>query len=490
MQKAVIIGSGIGGLATAIRLAVKGYEVTVFEANDHPGGKLSEINLDGFRFDAGPSLFTMPQYIEELFSLAKKDTATYFSYHQLKKNCIYFYEDGTTITAWADEDKFIAEITQKTTENSSSIRRFLAKSKTIYTITNPVFLEKSLHKISTYLHPNTWLSMFRLPQIDSMRSMNRANESFFSDARMVQFFNRYATYNGSNPYKAPATLNVIPHLEHHFGAFFPKGGMYSITKALYQLALDIGVSFQFNTKVTEIALDETCKKVTGVYIGTTKILADVVVSNMDIVPTYRKLLPTQKHPEKLLNQERSSSALIFYWGIQKEFKQLDVHNIFFSANYKTEFEHIFDKKDIYNDPTVYINITAKECKTDAPNGCENWFVMINVPNNSGQNWDDLIKIARNNIIEKLSRLLKEDISSLIIAEQILDPRSIETNTSSYLGALYGNSSNNTFAAFFRHANFSATIKNLYFCGGSVHPGGGIPLALLSGKITADLIKKR
>jgi phytoene dehydrogenase-like protein len=214
---------------------------------------------------------------------------------------------------------------------------------------------------------------------------------------------------------------------------------------------------------------------------------DLVISNMDIYPTYRKLLPKEKAPEKTLAQEKSSSAIIFYWGIKKQFPQLDLHNIFFSKNYEEEFKHIFNKNSLYNDPTIYVNISSKYLPSDAPIGCENWFVMVNVPPNSGQDWDNWIAVTRKNILTKLSRQLNQPIEDLIENESVLDPRLIEERTSSYGGSLYGNSSNNRNAAFLRHPNFSNKIKGLYFCGGSVHPGGGIPLCLHSGKITAEEI---
>ena len=189
-----------------------------------------------------------------------------------------------------------------------------------------------------------------------------------------------------------------------------------------------------------------------------------------------------------MKQERSSSALIFYWGIKKTFATLGLHNIFFSEDYKAEFDAMFKQQAIHPDPTVYINISSKMQVSDAPQGCENWFTMINVPNNTGQNWDALIAEARKNIIKKLNKNLGIDLESLIENESILDPRTIESRTSSFRGSLYGTSSNSQFAAFLRHANFSKSIKNLYFVGGSVHPGGGIPLALLSAKIVADMVK--
>jgi diapolycopene oxygenase len=164
-----------------------------------------------------------------------------------------------------------------------------------------------------------------------------------------------------------------------------------------------------------------------------------------------------------------------------------LHNIFFSEDYELEFKHIFNKNSLYEDPTIYLNISSKFLPSDAPIGCENWFVMVNVPANIGQDWDEWIKITRNNILRKLSKLLNANIESLIENESVLDPRLIEERTSSFGGSLYGNASNNRQAAFLRHPNFSKKIKGLYFCGGSVHPGGGIPLCINSGKIVAQEI---
>lgn len=486
-KKALIIGAGIAGIATAIRLAVKGYTVEVFEANTYPGGKLSEFEKDGFRFDAGPSLFTMPQYVDELFKLAGKNPSDYFQYQKLDILCKYFYADGTKLTAYAEADKFDQEVSKTIGVSPSDIKKHKQNSQNIYNITNHVFLEKSLHRIKTFLSWSTLKSIFKIGQIDAMRTMHKANKSFFKDERAVQFYDRYATYNGSNPYSAPATLNVIPHIEQHFGAYFPEGGMYSITTTLVKLAESLGIKFHYASPVDEIVLEK--RKVTGIQVKGEFIKSDMVISNMDVWFTYNRLLKDHSSlfPKKILSQERSSSALIFYWGINKQFPQLHLHNIFFSADYKTEFEHIWQKKSIYADPTIYVNISSKYKTNDAPAGCENWFVMINVPANTGQNWDKLVADARKNILAKLSKSLGEDISQLILSESILDPRGIENRTSSYQGSIYGTSSNSRFAAFLRHASKSSKISNLYFCGGSVYPGGGIPLCLLSAKIVSDWV---
>ncbi|GAA0879249.1 phytoene desaturase family protein [Algoriphagus jejuensis] len=484
-KQALIIGSGIAGLAASIRLASKGYQVEVFEANSYPGGKLTEIAQAGYRFDAGPSLFTLPELVDELFLLAGKKPEEFFSYQRLESICRYFWEDGTRLTAWADTDRFGVEVEQKLGEPGVNVHEALSRSAFIYRHLSPLFLEKSLHRLSTWTGPKAMQSYLKMGKLGIFNTMNAANEKRFSNPKLVQLFNRYATYNGSDPYQTPATLNIIPHLEFGKGAFFPKNGMHDITLSVFKLAKSLGVEFQFNARVEEVLVEKGV--VRGVRVRGEEVHADVVVNNMDMVNAYKTILSKQKQPKMLLNQPKSSSALIFYWGVRAIFPELDLHNILFSEDYKKEFEHIFRKGSIYEDPTVYINISSVCKPDDAPAGGMNWFTMINVPNNQGQDWDMLIAEARKNIIAKVNRILKTDLESLIEVEEILDPRSIESRTSSAQGALYGNSSNNRVAAFLRHANFSSNIKNLYFCGGSVHPGGGIPLSLLSAKIVADMV---
>ncbi len=480
-----IVGSGIAGLAVAIRLAVKGFTVNVFEANAYPGGKLSVFENNGYRFDAGPSLFTMPQLVEELLLLAGKNPITCFPYIKLEKGCHYFYEDGTKLIAYQDSQKFANEIESKLGVDPNKVLKYLEKAKYRYEITAPLFLEKSLHKLGNFLRKETIKGIISIPKLNLFEPMNDENEKVLQHPHLVQYFNRFATYNGSNPYQAPALLNMIPHLEHGIGTFFPKNGMHQITETLYETALELGVTFHFNHKVDLVQTEKT--NVSGVWANEKFYPSKLVVSNMDIHPTYRKLLKNHVAPEHLLKQEKSSSALIFYWGIDKEFQQLDLHNIFFASDYKAEFKAIFEERRLYEDPTVYINISCKYKRDDAPKGCENWFVMINTPNNNGQDWEKWKAIAKNQILEKLSRILGDDIGKYIVTEDTLDPISIETKTSSLGGSLYGNASNNRYAAFLRHANFHSKIKGLYFCGGSVHPGGGIPLCLQSAKIVSELI---
>jgi phytoene desaturase len=486
-SKIIVIGSGVAGLAAAIRLAAAGNEVQIIEANSYPGGKLSEFEISGFRFDAGPSLFTLPHLVEELLLLAGKNPKECFPYRKLEKGCHYFYEDGTKLIAYADPNKFSEEIERKLGVSAGIIKQYLKMAKLRYEITAPLFLEYSLHKLKNYTRFATLRGIFNILKLNLFEPMHAENKRILKHPHLVQYFNRFATYNGSNPYLAPALLNMIPHLEHHIGTYFPVRGMHQITETLYQTALELGVTFHFNEKVEEIILEGD--KVCGVRSAKTSYIADKVISNMDIHPTYKNLLRKVEAPKRLLVQEKSSSALIFYWGIKHSFPELDLHNIFFSADYEKEFETIFKEEKLFLDPTIYINITSKYNTSDAPAGSENWFVMINTPNNTGQDWDEWIGVTREKIIEKLERILGKSIREHIVCEQVLDPRSIESKTSSFRGSLYGNASNNRYAAFLRHANFHSKIKGLYFCGGSVHPGGGIPLCLNSGKIVAQLISE-
>lgn len=485
-QKAIIIGAGVAGLACAIRLAVQGFEVCVFEKNEYPGGKLYVFEKDGYRFDTGPSLFVQPQNIQELFTLAGENIHEYLHYKPVEIACKYFYEDGIIINAYTNTQKFAEEIEQKTGEPAQHVIAYLKDAENIYKHIAGIFLHHSLHKKETWLNKRVLkgLGITKLRYLFS--SLNTENKKSFHNDHVVQLFNRFATYSGSNPYKAPAMLKLVSQLEINEGVYYPQGGMMAINNALYDLALKKNVQFFFNAPVQKIITSH--KKAKGIIINNETVFSDVVISNVDAYFTYRDLLNDKHGANKILQQERSSSALIFYWGMNKEFPQLQLHNIFFSNDYEAEFNSIFNDKKPFSDPTVYINITSKmEQGIHAPVGKENWFVMVNVPSAESISDQAVINAYKKNIVAKLSRMLHTEIEPLIESETVLHPKLIETQTTSYMGALYGTSSNSIQSAFLRHPNFSKHIQQLYFAGGSVHPGGGIPLCLKSAKITSDLI---
>ncbi len=530
-----IIGSGLGGLSAAIRLAHAGCDVTVYEKNSTPGGKARSMERNGFRFDTGPSLITMPFVINELFESAGENPDQWLTLNKLANLCRYFYPDGTTLNAYSDKEKFAAEIEANTTEKRDALYKYLEYCKTIYKLTADIFLFKDLYNPKTYSNLKALRTLFKLPKIDSFRTMNDANRSFFKDEKIIQLFNRYATYNGSDPYKCPATLNIISHVEYSIGGYYATGGMFSLTDALYQLAVKKGVKFNFNSPVEKIITDG--KNVKGIFTCGKEVLSDAVISNADVYSTYGKLLSdTRSSAAKKYNKlEPSSSALVFYWGVNVTSQKLDTHNILFSADYKKEFEELFDKKTYPADPTIYIYISSKFSPADAPAGKENWFVMINAPNTQlspperSKNWslsgrlrggidspvvglvtnnqsenifvgelrnksgnankweNEQIQNIKETIVGKIKNLTGYDIKDKIETESVMTPRDIEEQTGSYKGSIYGISSNSRNAAFLRQPNMSKLYNGLYFTGGSAHPGGGIPLVLLSGKLAAEKI---
>jgi phytoene desaturase len=479
-KNCAVIGSGIAGLAAAIRLAAKGHTVDVYEINNYPGGKIKEQYAKGYRFDMGPSVFMLPALVDELFELCGKNPRDYFTYTPIETSFKYFFEDGSVINAYADIELFAKEIELKTNHSKEVFYAYLKNIETKYNITKDVFIENSLHVFGNFFTKETAYGIANFGKIDSFKTMNEANNAFFKDPRLVQLFNNYATYIGSNPFTAPATLNMIQHLEINTGTYLPNKGIYAIVTSLVKLAEEMGIKFIYNTRVDEIVIQN--KQVTGIKIKNDTIEYDRVVSNMDIYYTYKKLLPAEKFSKRIIEQPKSTSLICFYWGINKKHTELEIHNMLFAVNEKEEYEAVFERKTISEDPSIYIFITSKSIKEDAPADCENWFVLVTAPNDTGQDWDVIFKKTRQNVIKKINRMLKTEIEKYIDFEDSLTPVKIKNNYSSAFGAVYGNSSNSKFAAFLRHPNFSKKIKGLYFVGGTVHPGAGIPMCLNSAKI--------
>ena len=484
-MNAIVIGAGIGGIAAAIRSARLGYSVDVYEAADRPGGKLSAFRRDGFRFDRGPSLFTMPQYVDELFRLCGEDPAEHFRYRREEVVCRYFWDDGTRLCAFADPERFSREAAEVFGVAPDHVRRALHAAERKYDISGRTFLERPLHKLSTWTSPAVGRTLVRLGEMDLTRSMHDVNVRQLGEPKLVQLFDRFATYNGSDPYRAPGILTVIPTLEHVIGTFLPEGGMHDITASLVALAERQGVRFHYGQPVARVL--SAGRHVSGVqFADGSRRACDLLISNADVYGFYRRLMPQASAPRRTLAQERSTSALLFYWGVGGEVDELGLHNIFFSRDYAGEFAALGEGR-IADDFTVYVNVTAKHVAGDAPPGGENWFVMINAPHDRGQDWEAEVGRIRDLTVAKLSAALDRDLAPLILTEHTWTPPGIAADTGSHLGALYGSSSNSPLAALMRHRNQSSQYANLYFVGGSVHPGGGVPLALLSARIAGELI---
>lgn len=481
-KKSLVIGSGIAGLASACLLAKKGRDVTVFEGGETYGGKIGEFRQEDFRFDKGPSLFTLPHVLDEVFITCGENPRYYFNYKQLPVVTKYIFPDKSVVNAYADLERFKEELVVTCGEDAAQLDKFFKNIQEVYDYVFPIFLENPLRNFLQTQTGSILDSIKMVFQMEAHKNLHKSNSDWFKNPKTIQIFDRFATYNGSNPFKAPATLNVIPHLEHKLGAYYVDGGMRTVASALYKLALKLGVTFKFNSKVSEILVKN--KKALGVKVGETVYSADNIICNMDVNNAYQALMPKQKAPKIYLNQEKSTSALVFYWAVDTQSKDLEVHNILFSQDYRKEFAYLQEGK-VSDDPTVYLYISSKADAADAPKGKENWFTMINVPHDTGQNWGRLVEELRETITNKINNVLGVDVKKAMIFEKVLTPLTIAKETASFAGALYGNSSNNMFSAFLRHPHKSKKIKGLSFVGGSVHPGGGIPLCLLSAKIACN-----
>jgi len=483
-KKAIVIGAGIAGLAASIRLRKQGFDVEVFESATTYGGKIKEYKWEEFRFDTGPSLFTLPELVDDLFTLCNKNPRLYFNYKSLKSITKYFYEDGVVINSYSDPQAFATEVNEKLKLDANIVLTFLKKQQKTYKLLAPIFLENPIHLFSRLFKFKNIPALMYVSNPSFLFSMNKVNKAWFKNEYLVRLFNRYGTYNGSNPYKMPSLFNIISHLEHNVGAYLPEHGIRSIADAVYKLAIEEGVKFNFDACVEKILVKDN--KAIGIKSQYVDYQADVVVTNMDVNNTYAKLLDRTKAPQLYLQNEKSTSALIFHWAVKGNYNILDVHNIVFAKNYEEEFSYLFAKKEMYFDPTIYLYISSKAIANDAPEGHENWFVMVNTPHIA--DWKLDVNVVRRLILNKIEAYTGIAIENQILNENVTTPTDLQNTTHSYLGSLYGASSNSLISAFLRHPNFS-NVKNLYFCGGTVHPGGGIPLALLSAKIATDLVKE-
>ena len=490
MAKSVgVVGGGLGGLTAALRLAKNGFRVSLYEKNSTPGGKMNQVNLGDYRFDTGPSLLTMPFVIDELFYYLGLDRKQYLNFDPIDPVCRYFWDDGSELTAHIKLDRMRRSIAAISPDDASNYKDFLLYSRRIWELTSDVFLYSPVHEAGKILHRNTFKKLLKIKNMDPFRTVHQGVKQYFSHPKIVQIFDRYATYNGSNPFKAPAALNMIPYVEYVLGSFYIRGGMYHLIKVLTKLCEQHNIRILTDSPVEGIL--HKSGKIKGLRVSGENIDFDYVVCNNDVVTTYNMLIDGYKHSTRKLNRlEPSLSGAVFLWGINRKNENLIHHNIFFSGNYRTEFRHLFELKTLTDDPTVYVAITSKSDADHAPPGCENWFVLCNMPYlDYNWSWEDSKNFIRDSVLFKL-RKSGYDIESNITCESIISPNDMFKLYHSNKGSIYGISSNNRWSAFLRPANRSRDIRGLYFTGGSTHPGGGIPLVMLSAKLTSDLILEK
>lgn len=482
----IIVGAGIGGLSAAIRLAATGKRVLVLEQNERVGGKMSQMAAAGFRWDTGPSVITMRHVFAELFRSAGRRLEDYLQLQPVEPLTRYFYPDGTQLDVTSHWPTLAAQIAAIEPRDVEGYLRFLAYAARLHTLTGPVFI---------YDQPPSWRSFLRVSplavgQIDPWFTLDQVIRRFVRSPQLRQLLGRFATYVGASPYQAPATLGVIAHVELTGGVWYPHGGIYAIAQALWRLATELGVEFRTGQAVTAITVVN--QRATGVRLANeTELAATAVIANVDVATVYERLLPPlpaiKQAQQRLRAVEPSCSGYVLLLGVEGQHPELAHHNIFFAPDYQREFADIFQRGIPPRDPTVYVAITSKSDPEHAPPGCENWFVLVNAPAlGSGFDWQREEPAYRQQVFDTLAAF-GYPLAGRLRHCQVLTPVDLAQRTGAWRGALYGLSSNQALNAFRRPHNRCAAVRGLYFAGGTTHPGGGVPMVTLSGKVAAELI---
>lgn len=482
----VVIGAGVGGLSAAIHLAAAGRRVVVLEQAGQVGGKMGEFRHAGFRWDTGPSLITMRPAFEGLFAAAGRRLEDYLDLQPVEPITRCFFADGKTLDLSRELPRLLEQLAQFGPAEAEGYLAFLAYAARLYRITSPIFIYDQPPRLSSLRR----VSPADALRFDGLRVMSQAIAGFVRSPHLRQVLGMFATYVGASPYLAPATLNVIAHVELNQGVWYPRGGVYRIAQAFARLAEELGVEVRTACQAQSILIRDG--RACGVRLASGEELpAAAVVANLDVAAVYERLLPPeprfQRRLRALQRAEPSCSAFVMLLGVRGEHPQLAHHNEFFSADYRREFEQIFRQGLPPDDPTIYVSITSKATPQDAPPGCENWFVQLNVPALSAAwDWRRRADAYAARVLDLLARR-GVDIRRQIVFQKLLTPLDLQELTGAQRGALYGASSNNRWAAFRRPHNRCPDLRGLYFAGGTAHPGGGVPMATLSGKVASQLL---
>lgn len=456
----------------------------MFEKNDRAGGKLSKLEHQGFVFDLGPTVLTLPDVLGELFLADNVSLDRYVDLRRVDPTCRYHWSDQTVFDAYSDPLRMADELNRVFPEDRDALSKFLEDNAYLYDSTKHIFLFGEFEGFKELVNLRNILllpSLLKSGPVTMHASLMRR----FRSPKLVQLLGRFATYNGSSPYRASAMLNVISHVELGLGTWYPMGGMSRIVEALERLAFDAGVEIHCSTPVESV--QRSGRRLTSLRAGGREYPVQALVSNADVLWTYRNLLEPIgiQTPKTIAGAERSCSGFLMLAAVKGEHPSLAHHNIFFSDDYPDEFRDIFERKRLPRQMTIYVSIASKTDPSLAPSGCECWYILMNAPacgiDHQDQEAQDLFAASVWRRLEQFG--LRPDV----LWQSRLTPQDFQHRYNGADGALYGASSNSIFSAFLRPPNKATVLSNLYFAGGSTHPGGGIPLALLSGRITAERI---
>ncbi len=485
-ERVVVVGGGLGGVAAAIRCAVAGRPTTLIESRPTLGGKLNILRDNGYVWDIGPSLLTMPWVLDDLLQVAGSSLAAEIDVVALPSACRYLWADGTQFDALASLPALIQNIALINSHDVRNFMRFMKYAQQLWDLSADAFLDKPNAGWQEMLD---WRMLRNGWRLDGLRTMDEAVCSFFESPYLQQVMNRFATYNGSSPYRTPATFHLIAWAEFGLGAFYPRGGLYRIAEVLQATAKRVGVDIRTSTTVSGIQhhRGKVCAVTThaGESLATQR-----VISNVDPQVTLATMVAGgERRAKRLAHHELSTSGFVVLWGLREKYTQLDHHTICFSPDYRAEFADTGAGR-LHASPTIYLNHTVDYDLDHAPPGGQNIFALVNVPPMQGNQigWPNIAEGYADQMVTLLeTRFGLTNLRQNIVVQHVLTPQDLAHLYNAPGGSIYGLASNSTFSAFMRPPQRDPKIAGLYYCGGGTHPGGGVPLALLSGKHAAQLV---
>ncbi|OXM16118.1 phytoene desaturase family protein [Paenibacillus herberti] len=489
-KKIIVVGGGLAGLSAAIRLRSDGHEVTVLEKNERAGGKLNIRSGLGYQFDTGPSILTMPWTLEKLFESAGRNLHNYLTVQRVEPQWRGLYEDGTVLDLVGDLPAMLDAIGELSPEDRERFLGYLDYCRKQYDLSMKSVYSRSLSGLPDLRHQHTLKELFAM---DPLKTVSQLTEQHLLHPHLRQIFQFFTMYIGSSPYAAPAVLSQLVYVQMGLGIYFVKGGMYEIARAELKLLQELGVPVRTGAEVTRII--ETGGRASGVRLSSgEELYADIVVCNMEAIPAHRSLLEevsgNERQVAKLGKFEPSVSGHVLLLGVNRSYDKFKHHNFFFSRNPEREFHDMFVDRVPTVDPTVYVGISSKSDSSQAPDGCENWFVLTHVPPlQQGKSWEENRRAYRDLVLDKLERMGAEDLRSHIVYEEQFIPDDLQSLYGANGGSIYGVVTDRKLNGGFKIPSRSPLLEGLYFVGGSTHPGGGVPMVTLSGQLTADLIRE-
>lgn len=485
----IVIGAGIGGIAAAGRLARQGFHVTVLEKNGKPGGRCNQIVRDGHRFDLGPTLFLMPEVWEETFAALGERLDDHLVLRRIDPTYKVHFEDGTQIALTSNLGQMQAQLEAIEKNAFPGFLSYMAEGAKHYKTSLEKFVGRNFYNILQYFSPANLPLLFKLKALQK----HYANTGrYFKDERLRAAFTFQNMYLGLSPYDAPATYSLLQYTELAEGVWYPMGGMYAAIQALVQIAEGLGVEFIYNAPVREIRIDEN--KVKGVLLEDGRQFeAELFIGNADLPYVYRELLPDDRKARQLDEKRYTCSTIMFYWGLDRSYPQIDHHNVFLGGDYRASFDRIFQEHTLPDRPSFYVHAPSRTDPSAAPSGGETLYVLVPVGHldeKNPQNWNALVDQARETVLNRLEREMGiPDLREHIKFEIQFTPQTWKEQFNLAKGAAFGLSHNFTQVGYLRPHNRHERYRNLYFTGASTHPGTGLPIVLLSARLTTERILK-